>query len=525
MTIKTTTIPATGHDHTYSANNDGTHTVGCTGCTYTNTVDCVLVDNICPDCGYTVEEEIPEEPTEGTLPEILPGRYVVAAKVNGEYYAMSNTFASKIAGTTITVEDGKVSAEDAEGYVIILDVLDDGWTIRNPDGSYLKYNSSTNLAKTDTAYGWTILPGTNGTWRVAAQTEGRGLVFRAKTYNQFGGYATSNCTAGGQEYFDIELLPVEDNTATEPFTIRFNHSLNISSDISINYAVTTAQLEGYENFYLECAIPTYEAGVRVGVRTVRVEPVLNDTYYYFTMDGLTAIQMNDEIEATLYASKAGAVYVSNVDLYSIATYAYNQLNKDGITVELKTLCAELLRYGAKAQIFKGYRIDSLADASMTDAHKVLLGELNDVVFNQNNTVLEDLAEPVVTWGGKAMSLDSKVTFRMITNLSNYSGKVEDLTVRVTYTNLEGEQVTATVGDGTIYNAEKGLYAFSFDALRAAELRTVLSATVYEGDKQVSATLQYSLDTYGNNRTGDLLILCQALFSYSDAALRYFNIFQ
>jgi hypothetical protein len=35
-------------------------------------------------------------------------------------------------------------------------------------------------------------------------------------------------------------------------------------------------------------------------------------------------------------------------------------------------------------------------------------------------------------------------------------------------------------------------------------------------------MKYSVDTYGNGRTGDLLILCQALVAYSDAALNYFQ---
>ena len=517
-TKQTATAEALDHDFTYTSNGDGTHNIGCSRCDYAAAEECALEDNTCPLCGYTAEIETPETPET----ELVSGAYVIAALVNGEYYAMSNTFAGKIAGTPMTVVDGKVSATDAEGYVIILDALEEGWTIQNPDGDYLKYNSSTNLAKTDTAYGWTIIPGINGTWRVAAQTEGRGLVFRAKTYNQFGGYATSNCTAGSAEYFDIELLPVEGDAPAEPFEIRFNHSLNIASDISINYAVTTAQLEGYENFYLECVIPTYENGVRVGGRTVTVEPVLNGSYYYFTMDGVTAVQMNDVIEATLYAYKGTTLYVSEADLYSVATYAYNQLDKGGITVGLKTLCAELLRYGAKAQIFKNYRTDSLADNAMTDTHKALLGDLEAVVFNQNNKVLEDIADPIVTWAGKGLVLDSKVTLRMVVDLSKYDGDLSELTVRVTYTNLEGEEITEILDNIASYSPEKNYYAFSFSGLRAAELRTVVSAAVYAGETQVSPTLQYSMDTYGNGRTGDLLTLCRALMSYSDSALRYFK---
>ncbi len=524
ITIKTTTTSALGHDYTYTSNNDGTHAVGCSRCIYKDTADCTLVDNTCGDCGYTAEGELPEIPEEPEIPsELAPGKYVIAANVDGTYYAMANVFASKIVGTPITVENGMISAADAEGYVVILDEVDGGWSIEGADGVYLKYNSSTNLAKTDAPYAWTISAGTNGTWRVEAQTAGRGLVFRAKTYNQFGGYALSNCTESSVEYFDVELIPVEDGTSSEPeaFHVDIMHTLNLASDISINYAVAIEQLEGYDNFYLECKIPTYEGNTLTGSKTVIIDPVLVDDYYYFTMDGLKAIHTNDEIESVLYAFKGDKEYTSNTDLYSIAIYAYNQLSKTAAGAKLKTVCAELLRYGAKAQLFKGYRTDALADARMTAEQVALLGNLEEVKFGNTNTVLSDLAEPTVTWVGKSLDLDSKVTLRMIANLSNYTGDVEDLVVKVSYINLEGEEVTATLSDATVYDAAKNYYAFNFDGFRVAELRTVLSAAVYADGVQLSPTLQYSMDSYGNGKTGALLTLCRSLVSYADAAKAFF----
>ena len=89
-------------------------------------------------------------------------------------------------------------------------------------------------------------------------------------------------------------------------------------------------------------------------------------------------------------------------------------------------------------------------------------------------------------------------------------------------NGEGETQTAIVTDLESYNAEKKLYAFSFDGLLAAELRSVVTAAVYQGDKQVSNTLSYSPDTYGNATSGTLLTLCKALFAYSDSARTYFS---
>ncbi len=473
-----------------------------------------------------VDGVFPEEPEAPEIPvtELSDGQYVVAANVDGTYYAMSNIFGSKIPGSEIPVMDGKVAARDAEGYVVNLRAVDGSWTIDDGAGNYLKYGSSTNLGKSTSEYLWTVSPGVKGSWRVAsAETETRGLVFRAKTYNQFGGYALSNIKESGAEYYDVEFLPVAGNhDSAETFEVKINHSLNLASDISINYLVLTSELDGYSDFRLECEIPTYEGDAMIGTETVAIDPVLDGYFYYFTMDGLTATRMNDIIEARIYANKDGKTYVSQIDSYSIGMYAYNQLAKDTVAQELKTLCAELLRYGAKAQIFKGYRTNALVDAAMTDTHRAMLTDLNSVEFGNHNTTLNDLTNPTVTWGGKALILDSKVTLRFIINPTGYSGDVSELSIRVAYTNLEGEGVTVTLTGAELYNEQLHYYSFDFDGLRAAELRTVVSAAVYAGSKQVSPTLQYSPDTYGNNKTGDLLVLCRALMAYSDGARNYFS---
>ncbi|MBR4309263.1 MAG: hypothetical protein IKT58_06685 [Oscillospiraceae bacterium] len=54
------------------------------------------------------------------------------------------------------------------------------------------------------------------------------------------------------------------------------------------------------------------------------------------------------------------------------------------------------------------------------------------------------------------------------------------------------------------------------------IHSVLSVQILDGEVPVSATLQYSADTYGNNKSGDLLELCEALFAYSDSAKAFFG---
>ncbi len=304
-------------------------------------------------------------------------------------------------------------------------------------------------------------------------------------------------------------------------TIAINHALNLASDISINYAVLAPTLAAYDSYYLECTVPVFEGNVQTGTKTVTIEPVLNGNFYYFTLTGITAVQMGDTIESVLHMTKDGKEYISNTDIYSVATYAYSQMGKSNVTESLKTLCADLLRYGTAAQTFKGYRTDAPADKNMTAQQKGYLSSLEGLTFGSNNQVLNDLANPTVTWAGKVLNLESKVVLKFVFNPAAYEGSIEDLKLRISYVNYEGKTVTTEIGGAVLYNPAMGVYAFDFDGLLAAELRSVVTVAVYANGTQVSPSLCYSADTYGNGKTGTLLDLCKALFAYSDSAKIYF----
>ena len=303
-----------------------------------------------------------------------------------------------------------------------------------------------------------------------------------------------------------------------------SHTLNLASDISVNFVIHESALTGFDmdSVFVESTIETYEGNMQTGTRVFRLEAVKNSSLYYFTMNGLTAVNMNDRIRSVLYGTKDGQAYYSPVDEYSIATYAYAQLDKDYATRALKTLCAELLRYGALAQSYKGYRTEALADHAMTEAHRAYLSPLEAVEFGNTNETLQDTVTPSVIWAGKTLSLESKGIMKYVFTPGTYAGNIEELSLRISYTNVVGETVTAVVTQPEVYSAAAGLYAFSFDGLLAAELRSVLSARIYAGQIPVSETMVYSLDTYGNGKIGTLGELCKALFAYSDSAKQFFQ---
>jgi len=333
-------------------------------------------------------------------------------------------------------------------------------------------------------------------------------------------------SGGSTVYYTTELgesdKPQVPQEPTVDPAITIGHSLNLASDISINYGVPATLLSGYDRYRMDCVLPVYEGNTLVGTRIVSLDPVLNGSYYYFTLTGVTAVNMNDTVTATLYMFKGQDAFVSKTDTYSVAQYAYSQLGKVGISESLKALCANLLRYGAAAQSYKGYRTDALADERMTATQKAYLTALDTVTYGNYNRDLTDLSAPKVLWVGKALLLDSKVTLRYVVDASGFSGQAEDLTLRITYKDHSGATKTAVVSHPQAYGSVAGRYSFDFDGLLAAELRTVLHAAVYSGSTRLSTTLEYSVDTYGNNKTGALDTLCRALMAYSDTAKAFFS---
>ncbi len=328
------------------------------------------------------------------------------------------------------------------------------------------------------------------------------------------GYEDGICTACGA------------GGTTEPIydgELKFSHSLTLENDISINFIGQGSALSAYDTFYLECKVPVYNGNELVRYEIVNIDPVFNGTNYEFTLTGITAKMMNNEIEAVFRLTKDGQEYYSKTDVYSVAEYAYGKLDstKAADTAELKAICANLLRYGAMAQTQFNYRTDALVDAEMTDAHKAYLTDLNTVEMKDYRKQLADHDAPTVPWKSTTLELGNKVIMCLIANLANYTGNPSELTMRLTFTDNNGAVITEE-RPLELYNPDAKPYAVSYDRLRATEMRSVVSAAIYHGETRVSKTVEYSIESYGA-RSSDVAMqeLCLAMLAYGDSANIYF----
>lgn len=120
------------------------------------------------------------------------GTFKIYADVSGTKYYATGT-GSKITASTDAAEAAEYVFEKQSAGVYYI----------KTGTSYITYSSSTNLGTSASGYSWTVTAGTKGSWRLTSETSGRGFIFRSGT--GFGGYSTGNVTAGGTEYYDVEI--------------------------------------------------------------------------------------------------------------------------------------------------------------------------------------------------------------------------------------------------------------------------------------------------------------------------------
>ena len=242
-----------------------------------------------------------------------------------------------------------------------------------------------------------------------------------------------NCDYTGEEAHSLNdgICICGDGTG-EPVAkedLKLYHTLDLASDISVNFVVPADRLDGFDmsTVRVECRLETPE-----GERLFILLPELRGQYYYFPLRELTAVHMSNRIRSVLQGTRGIRSYYSPTDDYSIGDYAYNCLNNSMYDEKLKTLCAELLRYGTAAQNYKGYCTETPADGNMTQTHRSYLADLETVPVGEISMELPSIRETCVTWAGRAMALDSRIAIRYVVDLSAYVGKIEDLRLVIRY---------------------------------------------------------------------------------------------
>ena len=182
--------------------------------------------------------------------------------------------------------------------------------------------------------------------------------------------------SGIASYFGEMTSPIDEDFCMPELV--FAHSCTVGNDLSLNYIILKAPLDGFENVRLVVEKKKYNSdGSSYEMQTttisdysvVRMESS-EKQWLRFSYNGLSAKEMGDELYARIVAEKDGIQYESNLDIYSIKTYAMNMLRKEESEDKLKKLLVDMLNYGTQAQVYFQYNTGNKVNAELDEGMRL-----------------------------------------------------------------------------------------------------------------------------------------------------------
>lgn len=183
---------------------------------------------------------------------------------------------------------------------------------------------------------------------------------------------TKTGTDGTQTRTCSECGEVE--TVTAPHTgklCRQATQLSIDSAILVKTWVAKEECDYYDSFYMSVTYPTKDGDKTEIVDEYGTGTSKGVTYYTFAFDKIMPHYLNEEAEYTFYGIKDGVTYWGDAYDYAVTTYLRSQLDKYSVTSypssysNYRTLLADIIWYGYKAQIQQGYGITNGKQTPMT----------------------------------------------------------------------------------------------------------------------------------------------------------------
>ncbi|MBR4308760.1 MAG: hypothetical protein IKT58_04100 [Oscillospiraceae bacterium] len=297
-------------------------------------------------------------------------------------------------------------------------------------------------------------------------------------------------------------------------------SLTVASNIALNFKVSEAYMKagGYSDVCVLYEMNGIQELVRYGD--------LKNGVYSFPFRNIRAQWMNDTLTATLYAAYEGEVVRIQTRKYSVATYCYNQLEKmEGpaynaeVYSRMRTLLVDLLHYGTAMQNYVGYRTDSLVDAKLTDAQRSYGTQRDRIPENIRNMNYEVIPKPTAAILATGLELMDSVHMIFVTSLADCTGYRARIQCNDQEWWISGED----------FLCQNGYYRVVFDGLQASQMSDTVLITLYKGNKAVSNTMAYSIESYVYARynVGDpaLQALVRMMLRYGDSAREFTRLSQ
>lgn len=245
--------------------------------------------------------------------------------------------------------------------------------------------------------------------------------------------------------------------------------------------------------------------------------------------GIQAKEMNDNITSSVFVFRDNKWYNGATIIKSVKTFAMDSIKKATDTVsntlELKQLYANMLEYGAKAQINFGYDEDNLANSELTDYRDLVNSSIPVIEDKSTNNLIGNLDH--VGFNAYTLSLREKVEIRVTFRTDFYKGgeSLGTLIAKATYEDNSGQPVNWQTTDYT--ETQTNRYTFYYDDVAAKDMRKLVTFQIYNDNGAVGYSLITSIESVAKkiindkNSTDATKNVVYAMMNYGDAAAAYF----
>ena len=320
----------------------------------------------------------------------------------------------------------------------------------------------------------------------------------------------------------VDVAPTED--------VQISHNVALNNNFSIAYYIPTATFQDCTDVRLSVKKEVYTDEGVTYKETVLTDPVVEDSGYgeefVFIYRDIAAKEIGSNVTAVIEADMDGTTYYSEPDVYSVKQYATNKLSKSS-DANLKKLLVDMLNYGAAAQTYFNYNTGNLANNKLTIAQRKLATDPSTLNIKSDASETK-ISSPKAQFTGKNLLLGNNVAIVYYMTFDS-SVKTNNVNLKLTYTTVKGETITKTVPFSKFINGDyANEYRFDFTEIQAKDSCQPVTAVLYEGSKQISNKITYSVQTYAYNKLNksttstELKSIINALMVYCKSAKNYFS---
>ena len=344
--------------------------------------------------------------------------------------------------------------------------------------------------------------------------------YTAPTPTAAGGYdIVVYCTRCGAELSrdHTDLPPTGPVAPIETSDLRIYSSISVGTDMVVTWSARKTDVANYEKFWIE-VVKHAPDGDETYLYGAEQDEALNEGSTSWSCDfkHIFAKEMGVEIEARVYAEDAnGQIYMSPAKTTNIRDYLGGRLTATNNTVSQRVLAADLLNYGAAAQIFMNYDTGHLVNEELTAEQLAKLDEYETKglppVEKTNSNYRPAGASNILF---NSVSLDNEVVLSMSVKAPENS----NVFIMMKDHNTGGIlSILSTTWSGSSYTVD-------YKGLGADKMRTQYDFVAWINGAETGNIRTWSIEGYVGEIRGSNLPLkidmANALLTYGDSAAAY-----